>query len=119
MNGNKCTEPKPHATTTKQASLLIGTTHTAQRRHAFSAVKTCHVDPDAHFGILMKTMTDAEIRYLQSLRDVISYWQSQCKAVRLRPTPSDPGWRLQKIETMMSMIWHQLNSMTKGIQDER
>lgn len=58
--------------------------------------------------------TDAEIRYLQSLRDIIDYWQKQCKAVRLRPAPSDPGWRLREIETMMSMIWHQLYSMTKG-----
>lgn len=64
-------------------------------------------------------MTEAEISYLQSLRDVISYWQSQCKAVRIRPAPSDPGWRLQNIETMMSMIWHQLNSLTKGYRNAR
>lgn len=64
-------------------------------------------------------MTDAEIRYLQSLRDFIDFWQKQCEAVRLRPTPSDPGWRLQPIEVMMAEVWHQLNSMTKGNRDER
>ena len=64
-------------------------------------------------------MTDADIRYLKSLRDIISFWQNQCKMVRLDPTPSDPGWRLRPIETMMSFVWHQLNSMTKGDRNER
>lgn len=64
-------------------------------------------------------MTDAEIRYLQSVRDIINYWQTQCKAVRLQPAPSDPGWRLQPLEAMMAEVWHQLNSMTKGNRNAR